>query len=153
MDDDTRAAIEAVWARIRRLSEMHEVEWKTAARWRDQWGAELDALIAEVSLLTADIRELQRKHTMTQPSQSERIMAAVRNLTSAFSDILFDLLPPEKEPLKARFNQVLGDLLAEVIGGASVMAAGAVVGVDQKAERAHARIDELARQVGGDGKR
>jgi len=152
MDAETQAAIERLAARleavardmagrIRWYAEQHEREWRNAAAWRTQWSAELDALLAEVALLTGSVRALE--HAMSGESQHDRIFRKVNALTVAFADVLFELLPPDKEPLKERFTNVLGDLLAEVIGGATTMAAGAVVSL-------YERVDALeAKQVGG----
>ena len=140
MDAETQAAIERLatrleWVardvqeRVRWLSEHHEREWKDAAAWRTQWAAELDALIVEVGLL----RVAMEQHVSdTNETQHERIYRTVNDLTAAFADVLFDLLPPEKQPLKVRFTTSLGNLLSEVLGGATVMAAGVVVSLDKR---------------------
>ncbi len=144
MDAETQAAIERLTARlegvakgaaerIRWLSEHHEREWKDAAAWRSQWAAELDALIVEVGLLKLAIRTLEQNMT-TNPNetQHERIYRKVNELTASFAEVLFELLPPDRRPMQARFSAALGDLLAEVIGGATTMAAGVVVGIDRR---------------------
>lgn len=70
MDAETAAAITQLADRIeavreeaarslRWLSEQHEREWKTSAAWRTQWSAELDALEAQVDMLTAELRRLR----------------------------------------------------------------------------------------------
>jgi hypothetical protein len=155
MDAETQAAIERlatrleavhrdVAGRVRWLSEHHEREWKDAAAWRTQWTTELDALILEVELLKSAVRALEQNMGDTNESQSERIYRKVNELTRAFADVLFEMLPDERQPLKDRFTASLGDLLAEVIGGSTTMAAGVVVALNQ-------RMDKLEeKQVGDD---
>jgi hypothetical protein len=81
-------------------------------------------------------------HGQSQESQSERIFRKVNELTAAFAEVLFEMLPPDRQPLKDRFTKALGDLLAEVIGGSTVMAAGVVVALDK-------RVGEAGRKAGG----
>lgn len=163
MDAETEAAIKQLTdrlevvaqdaaERIRWLARHHDREWKDAGAWRTQWTAELDALIAEVELLKVAVRALEQESTTTmttpvsdQRSQNERIMAAVLAASNAFSDVLFDLLPPDRQPLKQSFQKALGNLWAEVLGGATTMAAGTVRVLDE-------RITALEeKQVGGHG--
>jgi hypothetical protein len=165
MDAETEAAIERltdrleavardVAERVRWLSMHHEREWKDAAAWRTQWSAELDALEIEVALLKTAVETLERESAtaMTVPgsdqrSQNERIREAVQAASDAFVEVLFDLLPPDRMPLKVRFQKTLGNLWAEVLGGATTMAAGTVVALDQ-------RITALEeKQVGDDAGR
>lgn len=154
MDAETLSAIERlatrleavqrdVAGRVRWLSEHHEREWKDAAAWRTQWTTELDALILEVELLKSAVRALEQHMHDTNESQSERIYRKVNELTRAFADVLFELLPDERQSLKDRFTKSLGDLLAEVIGGSTTMAAGVVIGIEK-------RVTQLEeKQVGG----
>lgn len=155
MDAETEAAIEQlavrlevvakdVWERIRWFASQHDREWKDAAAWRTQWTAELDALEVEVAVLTTAVRALEQHMTETNESQHERIYRKVNALTAIFAEVLFELLPPERQPLKERFTTALGDLLAEVIGGSTTMAAGVVVALDK-------RIDALESKQVGDG--
>jgi hypothetical protein len=153
MDAETQASIAQLTARletvqrnaaerIRWLSEQHEAEWRDAAAWRSQWTAELDALELEVGLL-----KLTLEQYMSNPneSQHERIVRKVNELTAAFAEVFFEMLPPDRQPLKERFSKALGDLLAEVIGGSTVMAAGVVVSIDKRVTA----LEE--KQVGDDG--
>lgn len=165
MDAETEAAIERladrlegvardVADRVRWLSMHHEREWRDAAAWRTQWSAELDALEIEVALLRTAVQTLEQESaaTMTRSnadprSQDERIREAVQAASDAFVEVLFDLLPPDRMPLKERFQKTLGTLWAEVLGGATTMAAGTVVALDQ-------RITVLEeKQVGDDAAR
>src|SRR3569832_481260 len=137
MDDEIRAAFAEVWRAIehvrdwiRRVTESQEVDHKTNGRIRDRQYAEWDALIAEVELLRTDVRRMERSMMPHAPdSQNERIRRAVDAATAAFTDVLFEMLPPDRAALKSRFQAALGNLFAEVIGGATVMAANAVAGV------------------------
>src|SRR6266851_2249983 len=111
MDAETQAAIRQLAARvdaaredaaerIRWLAEQHEREWRDAAAWRSQWAAELDALEIELDLLKIAVRALEQ-HDMTQPdetqeSQNERIYRKVNELTLAFADVLFELVPLDR---------------------------------------------------------
>lgn len=156
MDAETQAAFqqladrldavrEDVAARIRWLSEHHEREWQNAVAWRSQWAAELDLLILEVDLLKAAVRALEQ-YIMAGKSQNERILDAVQAASDAWVDVLFEMLPADRQPFKARFQTTMGTLWAEIIGGSTVMAAGVIVGIDE-------RVAKLEKQVGmGDAK-
>ena len=74
-------------------------------------------------------------------SASSEIARASDTLASAVAA----LLPSGHDPqLIVSFRAALGDLLAATLGGATVMAAGAVVALDNKVERiAHARGERL----------
>lgn len=162
MDAETEAAIKQLtdrleWVaqdaaeRIRWLARHHEREWKAAAAWRTQWTAELDALIAEVNILKVAVDTLEQHMVNqideSQESQNARIYRKVNDLTVTFADVLFDLLPPERQPLKERFTKSLGNLLAEVLGGATTMASGVVVVLEKRV----AKLEE--KQVGDDAGR
>jgi hypothetical protein len=121
--------------RVRWYAEQHEREWKNAAAWRTHWTTELDALIIEVEIVKVAVRALEQHMSDTNESQSERIYRKVNELTKAFADVLFEMLPEDRQPLKDRFSKTLGDLLAEVIGGSTVMAAGVVVALDKRMTR------------------
>jgi hypothetical protein len=154
MDAETQAAIAQLTARletvqrnaaerIRWLSEQHEAEWRDAAAWRSQWTAELDALEIEVGLLKIAVQESEQH--MPDKSQNERIYEAVQAASNAWVDVLFEMLPADRQHFKPRFQTTMGTLWAEIIGGSTVMAAGAVVALDT-------RITQLeAKQVGDDG--
>lgn len=75
---------------------------------------------------------------MSQPSELTRCSDAMATAVAA-------LLPRDADPQKLiDFRQALGDLLAATLGGATVMAAGAVVALDTKVERlANARGQRL----------
>lgn len=152
MDAETHAAIERLAARleavradasarIRWLSEHHEHEWKNAAAWRSQWTTEVDALILEMQLLKAAVHTLEQ--SMPEKSQNERIYEAVQAASNAWIDVLFEMLPADRQHFKPRFQATMGTLWAEIIGGSTVMAAGAVTSLDK-------RITVLEKQVGDD---
>lgn len=155
MDAETQAAIERLAARleavradaaerVRWMAEQHEREWRDAAAWRTQWTAELDALEIELGLVRQAVHALEQHMSTPNETQNERIYRKVNELTVAFAGVLFEMLPPDRQPLKDRFTTSLGDLLAEVIGGATTMAAGVVVALDK-------RITHLEeKQVGDD---
>lgn len=143
---------------IRRLSEERESEWRDAGRARDHIYRELDAWIAEVQLLQAgqhnhEIRLTRLEGTMTD----ERAQLLGNSLTSA-TDALVRLCWPENE----RAPAIVSDFLAELLGRATTLASGAVVGVHTIAADANnvleARIVALEadvavlkeRVVGGD---
>ncbi len=80
MDAETAAAIkqladrieavgEDMERRVRWLGERHNYEWKDAAAWRTQWSAELDALEAQVNLLTDEVRSLRKQ--LESPSNAD----------------------------------------------------------------------------------
>lgn len=145
MDAETRLILEDLEARLSLLR--NDLQWKIRdnAAWRSHWSAELDALIAEVALLTIAVRALEERTTMPddQRSQNERIREAVQAANDAFVEVLFELLPSDRQAIKERFRETLGTLWAEVIGGATTMAAGTVVALDK-------RITTLEeKQVGG----
>lgn len=153
MDAETHAAIatlaerlEAVRAdaaaRIRWLSEQHEREWKNAARWRSNWTAELDALEIELGLIKDAVRALEQH--MPEKSQNERIYEAVQAASNAWIDVLFEMLPPDRMPFKPRFQSTMGTLWAEILGGTTTLAAGAVVSLDKRLTK----LEE--KQVGDD---
>lgn len=161
MDAETEAAIQQltdrlereardVAERVRWLTRRYEHEWKDAAAWRTHWSAELDALIAEVNMLKATVDSMEQRMSSqpdeSQETQSERLFRKINALIAVFAEILFEMLPPDRQPLKERFTKALGDLLTEVIGGAATMAAGTVVALDK-------RITKLEeKQVGDDGR-
>lgn len=128
---------------IRWMAERHEREWKDAAAWRTQWAAELDALEIELGLL----RQALEQHIMADKSQNERIYDAVQAASNAWVDVLFEMLPADRQQFKPRFQTTMGTLWAEIIGGSTVMAAGAVVALDKRVTA----LEE--KQVGGDASR
>jgi hypothetical protein len=133
--------------RIRWTSERHEREWKDAAAWRTQWTAELDALIVEVGLLKIAVQALEQR--MPDKSQNERIYEAVQAASNAWVDVLFEMLPADRQPFKERFQKTMGTLWAEIIGGSTVMAAGVIVGIDQ---RVRVLEEKQVGDGGGDGR-
>lgn len=77
--------------------------------------------------------------------------APVSELTKASDElarVVAELLPPDADPnLAARFRAALGNLLASTLSGATVMAAGAVVAVNNKLDRIAAVRGERLREV------
>jgi hypothetical protein len=129
-------------------SDMHQIRArveKTGAAWRTQWTSELDALtVIEVDLLKLAVRALEQHMSDTNEIPERAHLPQGQRADGCFADVLFEMLPPDRQPLKERFTKSLGDLLAEVIGGSTTMAAGVVVALDKRI----GRLEE--KQVGDD---
>lgn len=82
-----------------------------------------------------------------QKSQSERLSAAADEMAAAVAAFL----PPGDDLQKlVAFRAALGTLLAETLGGATVMAAGAVVALDTKIERLASARGQRLREIQAD---
>lgn len=85
---------------------------------------------------------------MSEPTQSSKLNAAA----DALARVVAELISPSADPQLAHaFREALGTLLAETLGGATVMAAGAVVAlnakVDRIAESRGARLLDIQREL------
>lgn len=83
---------------------------------------------------------------MPDPQPSELTRAS-----DELARVVTQLLPSSADPeLVQRFRAALGDLLAATLGGATVMAAGAVVALDNKVNRLTVTRGERLREVQAD---
>jgi hypothetical protein len=65
--------VEWLAARVRWFAEQHNHEWRDAAAWRTQWSAELDAIIAELALLKAELHDARsQQDTRRRPDPDDR---------------------------------------------------------------------------------
>lgn len=77
--------------------------------------------------------------------------AELTKASDELARIVAELLPASADPqLAHQFRVALGNLLAATLGGATAMAAGAVVALDHKVERLAASRGERLREVQAD---
>jgi hypothetical protein len=70
--DRVDSAVEHMALRVRWLAERHEAEWKDAATWRSQWGAELDAIELQVDLLVIELQRLRAQLESPNDADAQR---------------------------------------------------------------------------------
>lgn len=157
MDAETEAALAKLtarleWvakdaaARIRWLSEHHEREWRTAAAWRTQWAAELDALELEFHLLKVAAQALEQ-HVM--PDRKDILGDELTQTIDQISAIVRDKVPPAWANDVDVLFRLFSDFWAHTLGRATVLAASAVRSVNDKVEALEDRVEQLeAKQVG-----